>query len=257
MKGGRTMPSRMRKVRAFSCLLLVLIFLISTFLQPNLIYAQQATLDWQTISEPNAEGQFTLALSGNVPTTVVAFEFVITFDENQVSFIDAEVLPAGMNLGVDESTPGLIKLVAEGGNLDEGRYDFTNASFKMKNPGDAVITLARSTFRTADDEQLPATMMRSHEVSYSPQPSTTASSSSTVPSTSAVVTTPSESNGSSTIQTITSVSTSASATSSSAEQPAGDSGLSVKLALLLGSIVLIALIILILKLPKGKSNKRR
>lgn len=231
----------------------LIIILSAVFSKPYLIHAQQAALDWQTVSEANAEGEFTLALSGNVPTTVVAFEFVITFDEKQVSFIESEVLPAGMKLGVEESSPGLIKLVAEGGNLSEGRYDFANVSFKMNNPGNAVITLARSTFRTADDEQLPATMMRSHKVSYTAQPSTTASSASTFPSTSTVVTTPSESNGSSTIQTDTSVSTSASASSSSAEQPAGDSGLSVKLALLLGSIVLIALIVLVLKLPKKKT----
>ncbi len=240
--------------------MIIALFLCLTIITPFRVFASGARLSWQNVGEINAQGDFTLGLSGEVPTSVSSFEFVITYDADQIEYMDYSFLIDGMNSGVDDSVPGAITFTADGGSLGEGAYDFANFNFKMKVAGDSSVTLARSFFTTVNGEEIPATMMLSHEVSLANLETTptsttavTSSSSAGASSTSTKATVSSQTKAG---ETTVAKPESESSTTATSDKNEG-SNLGVKLALLLGSLILIGLIFLILRLPRNNGRPRR
>lgn len=245
----------------FWVLILLLLFSFA-LITPAKVYAQEARLYWQNVTEMSPQGDFTLGLSGEVPTTVSAFEFVITYDAEQIEFLDYNFLISGMNSGIDDSVPGALTFTADGANLAEGSYDFANLNFKMKVAGESSVTLARSYFISGNGDEIPATMMLSQGVSLASleSPESSISTESTVPSSSSTgesgATTSVSSSSTSAGQTVSTSVTETSKKSSESEAEKKGSSAGLKFALILGSLVLVGLIYLILKLPRNTKNTK-
>lgn len=242
----------------------VMLFAVLLFLSifTGKLFAQQVRLDWQTVADVNPQGEFTLALAGDVPATVTAFEFVITYDSAQVSYSDYALQVAGMNATVNDDGAGTLTLRAEGDALAEGYYNFVNLSFRSLAAGNAAVTLARSSFVSTSGQTIPATMMLSHQIYYqgaeitvsetttAASASTVASSASTLVSQTAVTSTAVSSGNSPVSSMLTNTS------QGNAEQEESGSGSGLKIFLLLASVVVLALILLILKLQRDSGVRR-